>query len=156
MGEGKACPLSTVLGRRDRGKGYSNPTSSFARARWPAPQIMTASTAGRLSPRRSEPVGPAPLETIERAIARPAQRWDVVGQEHEPKRQHPEAENRQDGEAAADDQQYAGRDARPARGGLSEPAGRGLHAPRQAAEEPPQPPLMIDADDIVGKGHAPR
>ena len=99
---------------------------------------------------------PAPLEPIESALARSPQRRDVVGQKHEPERQHPEAENRQDGQASADDQQHAGRDARPARGGLSEPAGCGLHAPRQPAEEPPEPPLMIDADDIVGKGQVSR
>ena len=104
------------------------------------------------SARRREPVGPAPFEPMERAFARSPQRRDVVGQKHEPERQHPEAEDRQDGEAAADDQQYAGRDARPARGGLSEPAGCGLHAPGQPAEEPPQPPLMVRPDDIVGKG----
>jgi hypothetical protein len=31
-----------------------------------------------------------------------------------------------------------------------------LHPAGQPAEESPQPPLMINADDIVGKGHVPR
>jgi hypothetical protein len=116
-------------------------------------------SAGCLGSGRSacgrEPVRPAPLEPIERAFARPPQWRHVVGQKHEPERQHPETENRQDREATADDQQDAGGDARPARGGLSQPSGRRLHASGQAAEEPPQPPLMVDADDIVGEGHAP-
>jgi hypothetical protein len=120
--------------------------------------MRRGSSAGRLGPRRSagagEPERSAPLEPIERAFARPPQRGHVVGQKHEPERQHPETENRQDREATADDQQDAGGDARPARGGLSQPSGRRLHASGQAAEGPPQPPLVVDADDIVGKGHA--
>jgi hypothetical protein len=80
---------------------------------------------------------PAPLEPIESAVAKAAQGRDVVGQKHKAERQHPEAENRQDGEASADDQHDTGRDARPARGGLSEPAGYGLHPAGQAVKEPP-------------------
>ena len=115
--------------------------------------MARASVARRLGFLRSaggrEPARPAPLEPMERAFARPPQRRYVVGQKYEAERQHPEAENRQDGEAAADDQQYAGRNARPTGGGLSEPAGCRLDAPGKLAEEPPQSPLMIDADGIV-------
>ena len=65
------------------------------------------------APRRGEPVRPAPLEPIENAIAQATQRRDVVGQKHEAERQHPEAENRQDGEAPAEDQEDAQRGCAP-------------------------------------------
>ena len=98
-------------------------------------------------------MGPAPLEPIESAIALAPERRDVLGQEDEPERQHPEAEKRQDGEEAAKDEQHAGRNARPFRGGLSQPPGQGLHPARQPAEKPSQPPLGIGMGDIIGRGH---
>jgi hypothetical protein len=75
----------------------------------PEGEENAASTARRLGSPRSacggKPVRPARLEPIKGAIAKATERRDVVGQQHNAKRQHPEAENWQDGEAAADDQQ---------------------------------------------------
>jgi hypothetical protein len=105
---------------------------------------------------RGEPARPAPLEPIEGAITRSPQRREVVGQEHEAERKHPRAENRQDGEASADDQQDAGRDARPARGGLPEPPGDRLHPARQAAKEPPQLSLRVGESDVIRIRHGVR
>ena len=105
---------------------------------------------------RGEPARPAPLEPIEGAITRWPQRRDVVGQKHEAERKHPQAENRQDGEASADDQQDAGRDARPALGGLPEPPGDRLHPARQAAKEPPQPSLRVGMGVIIARGRGVR
>ena len=99
--------------------------------------LATRRLNSRRAPSRRKPVRPAPLEPIEGAIAEAAQGRDVVGQKHEAERKHPEAEYRQDGEAPAYDQQYAGREARPAGGGLPEPPGDRLHPARQAAKEPP-------------------
>ena len=73
----------------------------------------------RRATRGRKPVWPAPLEPIEGAIAEAAQGRDVVGQKHEAERKHPEAENRQDGEAPADDQAPAGRRAQREAGFLS-------------------------------------
>jgi hypothetical protein len=116
-------------------------------------QSVVALPGRRLRPRRGEPVRAAPLEPTERAITEATQGRDVVGQEHKPERQHPEAKHRQDGETSADDQKYPSRNARPAGAWLSEPAGYRLHPARQPAEKPPKPPLMIGADDSIGRSH---
>jgi len=100
-----------------------------------------------------EPIRPAPLEPVENAIARSPQQRNVVGQEHKPERQHPQAEDRQDGEAPADDQKYASRNPRPAGAWLSEPTGYRLHPSRQPAEKPPEPPFRMGVSDRVGRAH---
>jgi hypothetical protein len=87
---------------------------------------------------RGEPARPAPLEPIEGAITRSPQRRDVVGQKHKAERKHPQAENRQDGEASADDQHDR------------------LHPARQAAKEPPQPSLMVGMGVIIARGRGVR
>jgi hypothetical protein len=108
------------------------------------------------APSRRKPVRPALFQPIENAIAEAPQRRDVVGQKHEAERKHPEAENRQDGKEPADDQQYAGREARPARGWLPEPPGDRLHPAWQAAKEPPQPSLGVGVSDVIGITHGVR
>jgi len=62
-----------------------------------------------------------------------------------PRRQHPQPEERQDGEAARREikEHACGKYAPPTRGRLPEPASYGLHPCRQPAEEPPEPPLRI-------------
>ena len=105
------------------------------------------------APSRRKPVRPALFQPIENAIAEAPQRRDVVGQKHEAERKHPEAENRQDGKEPADDQQYAGREARPARGWLPEPPCDRLQPAWQAAKEPPQPSLRVGIGVIIGRGH---
>ena len=132
-----------VLSRRPSSsspRGEGGPSGRMRRPRQP-PGVPVArpAAANQCGRRRSSQSSDA--------IAEAPQRRDVVGQQHEAERQHPEAENRQDGEAAADDQQDAGGNARPARGGLSEPAGHRLHPARQPAEEPPQPPFRIGVGD---------
>ena len=115
------------------------------------PQGRGACCAARAAScsRSGEPLRPAPFEPAERAIEQASQRRDVVGEQDHPERQHPEAEDRQDGEAPTNDQQGAGGNARPTGGRLSEPAGDRLDAARQLAEEAPQPPLRIGVSDVV-------
>jgi len=48
-----------------------------------------SSAARRPAPGGGEPVRPTQLEPVERAIAEAAQGRDVVGEQHEPERQHP-------------------------------------------------------------------
>jgi hypothetical protein len=130
------------------------PRDPSSRARREGAAALAARRLGsRRSPCRRKPVRPSTLEPIEGAIAEATQGRDVVGQEHKAERQHPEAEDREEGEAPPDDQQYAGGDARPARSGFPQPPGYGLHPARQAAEEPSQPPLRIGVGEIIGRGY---
>ena len=54
-----------------------------------------------------KPVRPAMIEPRERAPTRPSQGRNVLRQKREPERKHPEAENRQNAQAPAQDQEYA-------------------------------------------------
>jgi hypothetical protein len=115
--------------------------------------FIAALAARRLSPAWPAAANQCGLRRSSQSSARSSQWRDVVGQKHEAERKHPEAENRQDGKAPADDQQYAGREARPAAGGLPEPPGDRLHPAWQPAKEPSQPPLRIGVSDIIGRGY---
>ena len=126
---------------------------SSPRDRFVSPRARGRCAAPAAScPRRGEPVRAAPFEPAKRAIEQASKRRDVVGEQHEPEGQHPEAEDRQDGEAPANDQQGAGGNAGPTRGRLSEPAGYRLRPARQLAEKPPEAPLRVGVTEANGRG----
>jgi hypothetical protein len=131
-GEGAGIPhpvLRTTFSPRE--KEWSASTRSqptFVKGSNWSPQLTTRPASRPVS----QPISGAPPRQTSLAGAARANRGrdrgsgaraDVVGQKHEAERKHPEAENRQDGEAPTDDQQYPGRDPRPARGGLPQPPG---------------------------------
>ena len=126
---------------------------SSPRDRFVSPRARGRCAAPAAScPRRGEPVRPAPFEPASRAIEQASQRRDVVGEQHEPEGQHPEAEDRQDRKTAADDEEESSGNARPAGAWLSEPAGDRLHPARQPAEKPPEAPLRVGVTEANGRG----
>jgi hypothetical protein len=64
-----------------------------------------------------EPIGPAPLDPVEDAVARSPQRRHVLRQQYQPDRQHPGPEKWEDAQKAAADKQRAGRNPEPERRG---------------------------------------
>jgi hypothetical protein len=77
---------------------------------------------------------------------------NVLGEEHDSKRQHPESQEWQDAEYAAPDQQEPSRNANPSHGRLSQPAYGNFQAQRQTPDQQCHSPLMLVAG-MVGLGN---
>jgi hypothetical protein len=59
-------------------------------------------------------MGAMALYPIQEPIAHPPQRRNILRQQHQPERQHPNREDRQDAEEGASDEQHADRNPDPA------------------------------------------
>lgn len=83
---------------------------------------------------------------------RTPQKWQILGQQQQAERQHPQSEDRQDAQNAAGDEKHPGRNAYPARRRFSQPSQKPADRPRQ---------LLLDALELaiefffVFSGHGP-
>src|ERR1700691_3749560 len=118
-----------------------------------------ASRRARRSPRPAAPANQCGLRRAIQSSAHPRARRSSgmsSASRMSPSGSIPEAQKRQDAQAPADDEEHAGGNTRPAPGGPAQPAGDRLDLAPQAADQPLQPPLMLDMGNGIGRTHLPR
>jgi hypothetical protein len=79
---------------------------------------------------------PMPLDPIQEAIAHPPQRWDILRQQHQAERQHPNPEERENAEECSGDEQHAGNKPDPAERRPAQPTDDSLQTARQSVDHP--------------------
>jgi len=97
---------------------------------------------------RPQPGGMTTLDPVQKTATEGAQDRHVLGQKHEAKREHPEAEDRQHRKQTSDDQQQACGNAKPAAGRLPQRA--------QCRAQPLREPIDQSLDTpVVSAGRVP-
>ena len=86
---------------------------------------------------------PVPLDPIQQPIAQPPQRRDILRQQHQADRQHPNPENRQNAEERAGDEQNASDQPDPAEPRPAQPTDGFLQPLRQPIDQSLEAPLMM-------------
>jgi hypothetical protein len=83
------------------------------------------------------------------AVGQAPQRRDIFSQQHHAKRQHPQAENRQNAEKTSRDEQEPRRHTNPAGGWLAKPANGRLQTDRQSADQTLKAPLSVGPSGAI-------
>ena len=88
-------------------------------------------------------MGPVPFDPIQERSRTRRNGGDILCQQHQPERQHPNPKNRQDAEERAGDEQQPADNPDPAEPGPAQPADGCLQPGRQPIDQPLDPPLLM-------------
>ncbi|GBR08070.1 hypothetical protein AOE01nite_06710 [Acetobacter oeni] len=92
------------------------------------------------------------FDPVQEAVAQASEGRHVFGEKEEAEREHPEAQDRQDGEQAAEDQEDSGGESCQARFGVAEPADRGSGFAGQAADQEFEASVALLFHHVFGFG----